>query len=249
MHKFPPLLLALTALSATPAARAQEKAPSPAKPKAAEADAFKPDPAWKSLGPSLWFDPNPKARRLVVRAKVVLREGPLEHFLCLKGTKEHEAILATGAVPRQIHAGLILTGANPGHPVQFLPKFEPPTGTPVSIEIEWEDGGKLKTADAREWVFDERGKKPLNKDWVFAGSALLEDPTTKKPYYAADDGDLVTVANFASSILDLPFSSTSNDAERSYVARTDQIPPRGTFVTLYLTPRKGAAGPPDAPKR
>ena len=60
----------------------------------------------------------------------MLREGPLEHLLCLKGTKEHEAILATDAQPRQIHAGLLLTGAEPGHPVRFLPKFEPPPAPP-----------------------------------------------------------------------------------------------------------------------
>ena len=50
------------------------------------ADAFRPDPAWKPFGPSLWFDP--AQRRLVVRARVVFREGALEHLLCLKGTKD-----------------------------------------------------------------------------------------------------------------------------------------------------------------
>ena len=41
--------------------------------------------------------------------------------------------------------------------------------------------------------------------------------------YAADDGHLVTVANFASSILDLPYRSSANDADRSYVANTTKI--------------------------
>lgn len=198
-------------------------------------DAFKPEPGWKPLGPSLWFDP--KCRRLAIRARVVLREGALEHLLCLKGTKEHEAILATSAVPRQIHAGLILTGAEAGHAVRFLPKFEPPTGTPVAIELVWEQDGKTLRSDAREWVYDEAGKKPLGTDWVFAGSELIEDPNSKRPYYAADDGDLITVANFASAILDLPVASTANDADRGFVARTDRIPPRGTWVTLFLSPK------------
>ena len=198
-------------------------------------DAFKPESGWKALGPSLWFDP--KGRRLAIRARVVLREGALEHLLCLKGTKEHEAILATSAVPRQIHAGLLLTGAEAGHGVRFLPKFEPPTGTPVTIELVWEQDGKTLRSDAREWVYDEAGKKALITDWVFAGSELIEDPTSKKPFYAADDGDLITVANFASSILDLPVASTANDADRGFVARTDRIPPRGTWVTLFLNPK------------
>ena len=135
-------------------------APPPDPPRdAADADTIRPDPAWKALGTSLWFDP--KGRRLIVRARVVLREGPLEHLLCLKGTKEHEAILATDAVPCQIHAGLLLTGAEPGHPVRFLPKFEPPTGDPIAIELEWRQDGKTHHADAREWVRDERAKTTL----------------------------------------------------------------------------------------
>lgn len=223
-------LLLLTAPAAPPAS------PPPAPPAVrADADDFSPDPAWKPLGPHLWFDP--VGRRLALRARVVLREGPLEHLLCLNGTKEHEAILATGAAPRRIHAGLLLTGAEPGHPVRFLPEMSPPTGTPIAIELHWVEGGKARHADAREWVLDERKKAPLTADWVFAGSELVDDPATKQKYYLADDGDLITVANFASAILDLPFTSTANDAERSFVARTDRIPPRGTGVTLFFRPR------------
>lgn len=226
-------LLVLTALAfqpENPPAKAADETASTAK-----ADDFKPDPAWKKLGDGLWFDP--AGRRLVVRARLVLREGPLEHLLCLKGTKEHEAILATPAEPRKIHAGLLLTGAEAGHPVRFLPKFEPPAGTPIAIELQWEENGKTRRADAREWVFDERQKAPLNIDWVFGGSELIDDPNSKQRYYAADDGDLITVANFGGAILDLPLVSTANDAERSFVARTDHLPPRGTGVTMFLSPR------------
>jgi hypothetical protein len=202
----------------------------------AAGDAFRADPAWKPLGHHLWFDP--KGKRLVVRARVALREGPLEHLLCLKGTKEHEAVLATEAAPQAIHAGLLLTGAETGHPVRFVPKFEPPTGSPIAIDLEWTDGGKTRTADARRWVKDERKKAALSTDWVFAGSEIVEDPVTKKKIYTADDGDLITVANFANAILDLPFASTSEDAGRSFVANTDEVPPRGTIVTMFLHPRK-----------
>ena len=61
--------------------------------------------------------------------------------MCLKGTKEHEAIVATAAAPRAIHTGLLLTGAEPGHPVEFAPKFEPPTGTAIAIEFRWAQDG------------------------------------------------------------------------------------------------------------
>jgi hypothetical protein len=200
----------------------------------AAAKTLQPDPAWKSLGRSLWFDP--KRKELVIAARVVLREGPLEHLVCLKGTKEHEAILATQARPREIHAGLLLTGAEPGHPVRFLPKFEPPAGTRIAIELHWIVGGKPQSIDARRLVRDEKTKKPLAEEWVFAGSELFTDPVTKRIVYAADEGDLITVANFGSAILDLPLASSANDAERVFAADPSQVPPLGTEVFLFLRP-------------
>ena len=202
-------------------------------------EALQPDKEWKSMGRSLWFDG--KTKRVVLKARVVLREGVLEHLLCLKGTKEHEAILATDAAPRQIHAVLLLTGAQPGHPVRFVPKFEPPTGTPIAIELRWRQDGKALQSDARQWVKDEKANRPLVIDWVFGGSELFEDPVTKRPRYAADDGDLFTVANFGSAILDLPIASSANDADRVFSTNTEKIPPLGTEVFLVMGPRSEKA--------
>lgn len=199
--------------------------------------AFKPDPSWKPLGRSLWLDAGPGPRRLVLRARVVFREGPLEHLLCSRGTKEHEAILATDAPPAQIHAGLLLTGAEPGGPVRYKPDFAPPHGPAIAVTVRWMEGDKVREADARSWIRDDKTGKALDVDWVFAGSILYEDPVTKKPAYAAEDGDLVTVANFASAILDLPVVSSADDADRSFVAFTEQIPPLGTEVQIILNPR------------
>lgn len=211
-------------------------------------EALKPDPAWKELGPSLWFDRD--GRRAILRARVVLREGVLEHLMCKKGTKEHEAILATVAAPQKIHAALLLTGASVGGPVEFVPKFKPPSGSPIAIELKWLQDGQPRSADARSWVWDEKTKAPLAIDWVFAGSVLYEDRITRKPAYAADEGDLITVANFASAILDLPIASSANDADRMFTASTKAIPPLGTEVFVIMGPRpeKGAPAPKDGPK-
>jgi hypothetical protein len=209
------------------------------------APALRPDPGWKELGRSLWFDP--QGKRVILRARVVLREGQLEHLMCKKGTKEHEAIVATDAAPRGIHTALLLTGAEPGHPVQFVPKFAPPAGTAIAIEFLWIADGELRKTEGRQWVWDEKAKAPLGIDWVFAGSLIYEDPVTKKAMYAADEGDLITVANFASAILDLPMASSANDADRVFSANTAQVPPIGTEVFVVLSPRRAktkAAGKP-----
>jgi len=201
---------------------------------------LQPDPAWKELGRNLWFDR--KAKKVILRARVVLREGYLEHFMCSKGTKEHEAILATDAVPYKIHTALILTGAEPGHPVRFVPKFEPPSGTVIAIDVEWRQNGEVKKADARQWITDEKAKAPLSIDWVFAGSELYIDPATSKQVYAANEGDLITVANFGSAILDLPIASSASDTDRVYVTNTEKIPPLGTEVFVTLGPRAANQG-------
>jgi hypothetical protein len=200
---------------------------------------LQPDPAWKELGRNLWFDK--KAKKVILRARVVLREGYLEHFMCSKGTKEHEAILATDAVAHEIHTALILTGAEAGHPVRFVPKFEPPSGTVIAIDVEWRQDGKVHKSDARQWIKDEKAKAPLAIDWVFAGSEFFVDPATNKQAYAADEGDLITVANFGSAILDLPIASSASDADRVYVTNTEKIPPLGTEVFVTLGPRAAKA--------
>src|SRR5947209_20093416 len=101
----------MTALLLLTAIWAPAQNPSADQPKP-PADGFKPDPAWKPLGKSVWFDA--KQRKLIVRARVALREGALEHLLCLEQTKEHQSVLATDAVPRLIHSGLILAAGEPG---------------------------------------------------------------------------------------------------------------------------------------
>jgi hypothetical protein len=224
-----PLRTAFLVLAALlPLAGAPPEEPVPA------ADPFRADPSWKPLGPSLWFDP--PRRRLILRARVVLRDGFLEHLLCLSRTKEHEAILATDAPPRLIHAGLLLTGATTGHPVRFQPRFEPPTGSAITIVLEWTEADRPRRANAREWITDEARGTTLARDWVFAGSDLFRDPDSGRMIYSADGGDLITVANFPSAILDLPFASSADDQARSFVANTPRIPPLGTSVTMILRP-------------
>lgn len=230
-------------LSATLLALLSQQPPDLGRPNLARGPAVEPSPGWKAMGRGLWFDARAKPKRLIIGARVVLREGALEHLLCLKGTKEHEAILATEADPKQIHAGLLLTGAEPGRPVEFQPTFRPPSGAPIEVKARWMSDGAVEEVDVRRWVMDEKTKKDLDVGWVFAGSTLYKDPITKRTIYAAEEGDLITVANFGSAILDLPIASSADDSNRVFTAHTSRLPPLGTEVQLVLSPR-----PPEAEK-
>jgi len=92
-------------------------------------------------------------KRLLLKTKVVLREGILEMFCCLKKSKEHESILAVDAKAYVIHTGLLLLQTKPGLPVQYEPKFKPPSGQEIRIYVQWKDkNGRLHRADVQTWV-------------------------------------------------------------------------------------------------
>ena len=57
-----------------------------------------------------------------------------------------------------------------------------------------------------------------------------------KRFYAADDGYLICVANFAASLLDVKEASSASDGGQSYEGWPGRVPPRGTPVILELIP-------------
>jgi len=92
-------------------------------------------------------------KRLLLKTRVVLREGLLEMLLCKNQTKEHESILAIDAPAYVIHTGLLALGCKPGTPVRFEPKFQFPTGQHVAIYLNWKDKqGKAHRTKAQEWI-------------------------------------------------------------------------------------------------
>jgi hypothetical protein len=91
--------------------------------------------------------------RLLLKTKVCLREGVLEMLCCRKHSKEHESILSLDARAYVVHTGLLALKAKPGKPVQFSPKYQPPTGQLVDIFLQWKDAqGRLQRVDAQTWI-------------------------------------------------------------------------------------------------
>jgi hypothetical protein len=205
------------------------------KPKAAE-----PEPEAKRtlLGPNVFLEVQGKRRRVLISAEVCLRKGGLELLMCRKDSKEHESIVHADVDGRDVHKALLAAGAEAGSPVQYVPKFATPRGSSIKIGVEYEERGKKVTKNAREWVRYSNTGKELDVDWVFAGSLLLADPsdTTKPKVYLANGGDMICVSNFEDAMLDLPINSSKEDAERSFEAFTERIPPIGTKVVLTLEP-------------
>jgi hypothetical protein len=233
---------------AKPAAVGKDAGALPDAPKADAKNELKPLNPDKSLLLELAPDPaNPakkKAVRVLVACEVCLREGPLEVFLCKKGTKEHEAILRTSVDARFIHAALIAAGGKPGHPVQFVnPKtgeedYKPATGSVVKVTVYYTKDGKLASNPAQDWIRDQKTKKPMAHQWVFAGSRFMQNPDKPDapPYYCANNGEVIAISNFVDSMLDLPVSVSSENAALAFDAMTDKIPPLLSKVWVVLEP-------------
>jgi hypothetical protein len=178
-------------------------------------------------------------RRVLVNATVCLQRGPLELLMCRKQTKEHESILTADVDARDIHAALIMTGAEKGKTARYTEtKIVPPTGTAIKISLQYEKKGTLVPEPAGKWIRNSKTGKELKENWVFAGSAFVKNVLDdKKPdIYLANEGDVITVSNFEDSMLDLPIPSPKDDADRSFEAFTDRIPDLETKVVVILEP-------------
>jgi hypothetical protein len=195
-----------------------------------------------------------KKRTISFEAEVCQRDVMLEFMICKRATKEHESILRSDAIPSHIHAGLLAMGLNRGKPARWstgrdgVSRFGPPQGPELDITLEWTDKeGKKHKDNAGDWIKGVGKRKlPGPKTWVFVGSDMLPDNT-----YAADiNGEIVSVSNFSSSLIDVPFESSSKGGEGNvqaeYIADPKAVPPVGTKVKVTIAPRPGAEKSPHA---
>lgn len=188
---------------------------------------------------TIFFEKKEDGTRLVhLLANVCLREGPLEVLLCKNNSKEHESILHMEADGREIHFALIAAGAKPGSPVKFQPQYTAASGTKIKISLTYHDKGKLKTVPAGAWIADKKTNKDMAYDWVFAGSRFFKDPERPNadPYYMANNGEFISLANFPDSMLDLPVRSSKDVADLIFEMKTAMIPPLKTPVIVTLEP-------------
>jgi hypothetical protein len=189
----------------------------------------------------------PKVIRVGIVCEICLREGPLEVFLCRKGTKEHEAIVRADMDGQLIHSALNAAGAKEGTPTQFInpkteqPEYKPATGTKIKVTVHYRKGGKLHTHPAQEWIWNTKAKKPMAYGWVFAGSQLIRDPDdpTRKPFYGANSGEFISISNFPYSMLEVPADVDRDDANLMFEAKTDRLPPLLSKVWVILEPEPG----------
>jgi hypothetical protein len=189
-----------------------------------------------------------KNRRIILDAAVSVRREPLE-FLLTTAERDYESLLTTKARPSDLHAALLAMGLMPGQPGRWAsrpgkePVFLPPKGAMLTAQLRWKDKqGQTHEADPAEWMVGPKGRKPEPTRYVFVGSSFLPDGR----YWADVEGTLISVANFASTVVDVPFESSDKEALLEFAANPKATPPKGTPVQVILTPVKGAETAPVA---
>jgi len=190
-----------------------------------------------------------KKRQVSFDSEVCLKEGVLEFLLVQWQSKTHESILHTKAKASHIHAGLLMLGLSAGKPArwsgqQMGSRFLPPAGAGLKIKVVWKDGkGNAQSADPGEWLTGQEGEDiDLPERWIFIGSDIL--PTGR--YWAELDGEIISLTNFPSAVIDVPFHSSSVNDQRGIYANAQKIPATGTKVEVVITPLPGAEKSPDA---
>jgi len=177
-----------------------------------------------------------KAREVRLEGTVCLQEGALELFVCSEGTREHESVVVVKAKPSHVTFALSLLGLQPGKP-GFMTEggaFSPPAGQIVTIAVRLKPkGGQPKEVPAYKLLrlagLEEGLDRPF--DWVYVGR-----PEADALKAADREGTVVCISNFIEAVIDVPFESTSVNANLAYEANPKVVPKVGTPVELIIRP-------------
>jgi hypothetical protein len=199
---------------------------------ACAADAPKPD---ASNMPHMAVDV--KKKQIRVDCEALAPQMPLEFFVCMAGTAEHESVLRSSVKPSHLHLGLLMLGLEPGEPVRYskaADKWLPPHGPPLQLFVEWQDkAGKTVNVPAYRLMRGVKSKKPMPAmTWIFAGSRVMED----KKYAADVTGYIVSVVNFDLTLIDIPKLAGNDNESLEWEINPDTMPEKGAKVSLIIEP-------------
>jgi len=181
-----------------------------------------------------------KAREVRLEGEVCLQRGSLELLACSPGTREHESIVVLKARPSHVVFALALLGLAPGQPCYTTEggSFSPPGGTVVDVAARFtvaKPDGKSEAVEMPAWKLLKPAGSALALErpiqWVYVGR-----PSEAALRAADREGTVVCLSNFTEAVLDVPFESTSVNAELLYEANPDVVPPPKTPIELILRP-------------
>ncbi len=182
-----------------------------------------------------------KAERYVdVQAQIVLREGLLELVACIDGTKEHESIAALKAKAQHVHLAMLMLGAKPGKPTQWVKQKNRefkrilPTGERFRVTFVFNEGGRKVERSITQYVVNGKGKAATSDVFLFAGSKMTRTPDGRSIYEADESGDAISLVSFGDELLVWPNPAESDYSTLDWYANTKALPEVGTKLLVRL---------------
>ena len=161
---------------------------------------------------------------------IVGGDAYIEFFACGKLGKTHESILIVDAEPIYILAALGILDFAPGMNLTVEGDPRIPTGAPVDIWVEWNQGDEVVSRRARELVWNAFTEQPMQETpWVFTGGRLKNNQLTAQLFH-----NIIAVYRDPDSLFNHPLPTGTDD--RTYRVNTDVIPPKGTKIKLIIRP-------------
>ena len=197
--------------------------PSPAPPKPVEANAIVVDTSARTVSIPARVAPQGTQSAL---------KGVIEYLLVARGGKVYETVFVTYRRPDEIRQALAAIGLHAG---QVAGKRSLPGGSPISIFVEYESGGKKVRRAADEFVvLAATGRALKPRPWVYTGSVNTTDPSSGKPILQASlTGNLVGLHTVdGSPLLQNPRDESRKD--NIYKANIKELPPASTPLRLIF---------------
>ena len=161
---------------------------------------------------------------------IVGGDANIEFFACGKLGKTHESILIVDAEPIYMLTALGALDFKPGMNLSVEGDPRMPTGAPVDIWVEWNQGDEVVSRRARELVWNAFTEQPMQETpWVFTGGRLKNNQFTAQLFH-----NIIAVYRDPDSLFNHPLPTGTDD--RTYRVNTDVVPPKGTKVKVIIRP-------------
>jgi hypothetical protein len=172
--------------------------------------------------------------------RMALTDGILEFIAVASQGRDYESLLALDCKPSELQFALLLigceTGAVPGHA-----KAGEKPGSPLMLELEWQDEGQTRSVPVERLLVDRRTKKtPDALLWVFNGSYFAKSPVTNREVFQADEEQAFIALWWEPSVLinlGAEYGDPYRGDNQGFEVKTSAVPPKDTPVKLILRKR------------
>ena len=176
------------------------------------------------------FDVSKREVTVPGEINIVGGDANIEFFACGKLGKTHESILIVDAEPIYMLTALGALDFEPGMNLTVEGDPRAPTGAPVDIWVEWDQGDEVVSRRARDLVWNAFTARPMQETpWIFTGGRLKNDQFTAQLFH-----NIIAVYRDPDSLFNHPLPTGTDD--RTYRVNTDVIPPKGTKVKVIIRP-------------